>query len=219
MTHLNLRSVQKALLKIYYRGVNMMKFPFDTVIYQMILHEVRPDLIIEIGTLHGGSALYFADLQAVMGIDGEVHTIDIAAEDSDGSIREPKTIIEEELLKHPKIKFFDQGYQGYDVKNAEGFKTVLVIDDGSHRYSEVLEALHKFSPLVTQGSYYIVEDSNAEQVCSPDVWATLDGGPYRAIMEFLGHGGEEHFFIDLHKCDLFGINSTYNTYGYLRKFR
>jgi cephalosporin hydroxylase len=194
-----------------------MKFPFDYMIYQMIMHEVQPDLVIEIGTLHGGSALYFADLMAVMGINGKVHTIDIAPELSDGSIREPKTELPEFIINHPMIEYFDQGYQGYDVKNVEGFKTILVIDDGSHRYHEVLEALEKFSPLVTPGSYYIVEDSNAEEVCSPDVWVTLDGGPLKAIMEFLGKGGQEHFFIDLHKCDLFGVNSTYNTYGYLRR--
>jgi len=219
VTTLALREVQKALRKIYYRGINMMKNPNDSAIYQMIMHEVRPDLIIEIGTLHGGSALYMADLQQVMGIDGEVHTIDLSVESSDGTIRQPKTILPKEVTEHPKIKCFDQGYEGYDVKNAEGFKSVMVIDDGSHRYHEVLEALNKFAPLVTPGSYYIVEDSNAEWVCSPDVFASLDGGPLRAIFEWLGKGGQENFFIDLHKCDLFGINSTYNTYGYLRKVK
>ena len=163
------------------------------------------------------SALYFADLMTVMGIDGEVHTIDLAMEDSDGSIRQPKTILSDIVVNHPKIKCFYKGYEGYDIKNVKGFKTVMVIDDGSHMYHEVLEALNKFAPLVTSGSYYIVEDSNAEEVCSPEVWATLDGGPLRAIWEWLSKGGQEQFFIDLHKCDLFGINSTYNTYGYLRK--
>ena len=219
MTNLSLRGVQKGLLKIRYKGINMMKNPNDTIIYQMIIHEIRPDLIIEIGTLHGGSALWFADMQAIMGIEGEVHTIDLNIDDADGSIRQPKIELPKQVTEHPRIKCFDQGYEGYDVKNVEGFKTVLVIDDGSHRYQEVFEALNKFAPLVTPGSYYIVEDSNAEWVCSSDVWATLEGGPLRAIYEWLGKGGQEHFYIDLNKCDLFGINSTYNTYGYLRKVK
>ena len=33
-----------------YRGVNCVKCPFDYALYQMLITEVKPDLIIEIGT-------------------------------------------------------------------------------------------------------------------------------------------------------------------------
>ena len=104
MTTLSLKDTQKALKRTYYRGINFMKNPNDAVIYQMIMHDIRPDLIIEIGTLKGGSALYFADLMTVMGIDGEVHTIDLSIEASDGTIRQPKTEIPDIVLDHPKVK-------------------------------------------------------------------------------------------------------------------
>ena len=215
MTQLSIETIQNGLRKMQYKGVNCMKFPLDYVQYQMIMYEVRPDLVIEIGTLHGGSALYFADLQALMGVDGEVHTIDKHVEDKDKDIRTPNAKVGLNALNHPKIKFFTEGFEKYDLKNIEGFERILVIDDGSHIYEETLASLEKFGPIVTPGSYFIVEDSNAEDICSPDVFASLEGGPLRAIMKHLESGGP--FYIDLSKCDFFGINHTYNTYGYLRK--
>jgi len=218
MTHLKLKTIANSLRRIQYRGVFCMKFPFDLVLYQMIIHEVRPDLIIEIGTLYGGSALYFADLMTTMGIDGEVHTIDIEVPKEEENIRTPNVEVGQLALDHPKIKFFKEGYEKYDLKNIEGFKTILVIDDGSHIYKDVKGALDKFAGIVTPGSYYIVEDGNAEETCSPYVWGTLEGGPLRAIYEFVS-SGKYPYYIDLHKCDFFGIDSTYNTYGYLKKAR
>jgi cephalosporin hydroxylase len=222
MTHLSLRGTQDALKKLHYKGVVMMKNPNDVMLYQMMLNElgmIHPNskmLLIEIGTLQGGFAIYMGDMMNNMGIDGEVHSIDLNIDDADGSIRQPKTEISEVVKDHPRVKLFDKGYQGYDLKNVEGFDVVMVIDDGSHIYEEVLEALRKFAPVVTPGSWYVVEDSNAKWVCTPDVWATLNGGPLKAIYEFLG-STDLGYYVDLHKCDFFGINSTYNTYGYLRR--
>ena len=45
----------------------------------MIICEVKPDLVIEIGTNIGGGALYIADLLDSLG-KGIVHTIDIVAQ-------------------------------------------------------------------------------------------------------------------------------------------
>ncbi len=53
---------------ITYRGVKAIKCPFDYVIYQMMIFDLKPDLIIEIGTNErGGTALYFADLLDIIG--------------------------------------------------------------------------------------------------------------------------------------------------------
>lgn len=59
---ISLPGIQKGHHNTTYRGVPCVKCPFDYVIYQMIVEEVRPDLIIEIGAFEGGSALYLADL-------------------------------------------------------------------------------------------------------------------------------------------------------------
>jgi len=52
------------------------KCPLDLWVYQELLNELGPDLIVETGTAHGGSALYLASLCEVVG-RGEVVSVDI----------------------------------------------------------------------------------------------------------------------------------------------
>ena len=40
-----------------YAGIPLSKFPEDLRVYEHLLWELRPDVVIEIGTHHGGSAL------------------------------------------------------------------------------------------------------------------------------------------------------------------
>ena len=49
-------------------GYTMMQDPFDMLAIQMILFELKPDLIIETGTANGGSALLWASLLDIMGL-------------------------------------------------------------------------------------------------------------------------------------------------------
>jgi len=62
---LNLQKIVDGHHKVTYRGIKMIKNPFDYLLYQMIINEVKPDLIIEVGTNHGGTALYMADVVSV----------------------------------------------------------------------------------------------------------------------------------------------------------
>jgi len=227
--HLDLKKVFTGLGRTLYRGVSIQKFPFDYIMYQMIIHDVRPDLIIEIGTMHGGSALYFADLLEIMNIEGgEVHTIDLISPEKR---KERETLLNEYdgdpnenpnypevIAAHPRIKTFDGGYKNYDLTNCEGFKKILVIDDGSHVREEVLEVMNKFKKLINVGSYLIIEDGNALDVSiQPNLVNLYHGGPLMAIHKFLSENDE--FRIDFRWCDMFGINSTFNTYGYLKKVK
>src|SRR3954454_16076486 len=41
-------------------GVPALKCPFDLWVYQEILHDTKPDLVLETGTARGGSALFLA---------------------------------------------------------------------------------------------------------------------------------------------------------------
>jgi len=229
MAHLDLKNIFIGMSRLLYKGVAIQKFPFDYAMYQMIIHEVRPDLIIEIGTMHGGSALYFADLMETFNIEGgEVHSIDLIDPTErkrreglmEYHIPEPKENVDypEVVAAHPRIKTFDGGYLNYDLTNCEGFKRILLIDDGSHIYDEVLETMEKFKHLIALGSYLIIEDGNAEEVCTkPEVLARLNGGPLMAVHKFLSENDE--FRIDHRWCDMFGINATFNTYGYLKKIK
>jgi cephalosporin hydroxylase len=168
----------------------------------MIISSIKPDLIIEIGTNIGGGALYIADLLELIG-HGILHTIDIQKQS------------DEILAKHPRIKLFTEGWEKYDVALAKGFKKVLVIEDASHMYEHTLGALHKFSPLVSVGSYFIVEDGIVSDFPGRD--KGFHGGPLRAIREFFETNKD--FTVDRTYCDMFGKNATWNVNGYLKRIK
>jgi cephalosporin hydroxylase len=194
----NIESVYQGHHKITYRGIPALKCPFDYVIYQMIIMKLQPDVIIEIGTNRGGSALYLADLMNIIN-HGVVHTIDI---------KYPSEIV----LEHPRIRAFNDGWQGYDISEIKNFSKIMVIDDASHIYEDTLAAIIKFAPLVSKDSYLIVEDGIISELGFSEEY---HGGPLKAINEFL----EIHkdFIIDNQWCNMFGKNATFNVNGYLKK--
>lgn len=195
----NVKSIYEGHYKITYRGVQAIKCPFDYVIYQMILCSLKPELVIEIGSNRGGSALYLADIMNSIGF-GIVHAIDIV-DDFD------------ELVKnHPRIKTYVDGYQKYNLGEIKDFRSILIIEDASHFYEDSINCLRKFSPLVSVGSYYIVEDGIVDVL---GMKKSFRGGPSKAIQEFL-HNNHE-FEIDLKWCNIFGKNATFNVNGYLKR--
>jgi cephalosporin hydroxylase len=184
---------------VTYRGIQTLRCPFDYVIYQMIISEIKPDLIIEIGTNKGGTTLYLADLMNIIG-HGMIHSIDITRSAN------PMT------LQHPRVKLFDKGWQGYDLSEAAGFSKIMILEDGTHMYEDTIGTLRKFSPLVKNGSYLIIEDGIISELGREK---GFHGGPLRAIREFLAENID--FKVDRKYCDLFGKNATFNVNGYLRR--
>ncbi len=49
-------------------GHKLLRCPLDLWTYQEILAETRPELTIETGTYHGGSALFFASILELLGV-------------------------------------------------------------------------------------------------------------------------------------------------------
>jgi cephalosporin hydroxylase len=194
-----LRSVYNGHHKVKYRGIMALRCPFDYVIYQMIICEMHPDLVIEIGTNIGGGALYLADLMNNLG-HGMVHTIDI------------KKQSDELLSHHLRIKLFTEGWENYDLNETKGYEKIMVIEDGSHLYPATLGAMQKFAPVVSIGSYLIVEDGI---ITALGMEREYQGGPLKAIREFLAN--HNNFAVDRKWCDLFGKNATFNVNGYLKR--
>lgn len=197
----SLTGINEGHHNVSYRGIKCVKCPFDYVIYQMIINEIKPDLIIEIGTKHGGSAFYYADLLNMIG-HGEVHTIDILND------------CEDSVKNHERVTIFTDGWENYDLVNANGFDKILVIEDSSHTYENTLSAIGKFWHLVSLNSYLIVEDGIIDALGRSK---EFNGGPVRAIEEFLNIN--DGFKLDLKWINFFGKNATFNTKGYLKKIK
>lgn len=207
--NLNLKGIVDGHHKMMYRGIKAIKCPFDYVIYQMIINEIKPDLIIEIGTAYGGSSLYLADILLQIG-DGVLHTIDISEEYLNSNTEDLRNLI----IDHPRIQRFLGGYQNYDLNSASSFSKIMLIEDGSHNYLDVLNVMNKFNCLVTEDSFMIIEDGCVNWL---DREGEFDGGPLRAISEFSPKNPQ--FQIDRKWCDFYGYNVTFNPNGYLKKIK
>lgn len=195
------KSIDTGHHQVSYRGVKAIKCPFDYLIYQMIISEIQPDLVIEIGSRKGGGAFYIADLLENIG-KGVVHTIDLIDE------------IDPIVKQHNRIEFFTDGWAGYDITLAKKYEKIIIIEDASHLFEDTIGALNKFHELVSLGSYFIVEDGIVNEL---GLEKKYNGGPLRAIRDFLENHPE--FIVDRKWCDMFGTNATFNINGYLKKIK
>jgi cephalosporin hydroxylase len=124
-------------LDTYWLGVPTQKCPQDLWVYQEILVETRPDVIVETGTAAGGSALYLASICDLLD-RGEVITIDVLAA-TDG------------LPRHPRISYFG-GRSSVDprlvadVRERVAGRHAMVILDSDHSREHVLAELHAYAP-------------------------------------------------------------------------
>lgn len=181
-------------------GRTIWKNPLDCWVYQEILHETRPEVIVEIGVAHGGSALYLAHLLDLMGGDyGIVVGIDI-------------DLSKAADLTHPRIRLIqgdclDSSTFNQVAQAARNRKT-MVIADCDHSKEHVLRELRTYSPLVSVGCYYIVEDG----ICDVIDWAPVPG-PQAACSEFLE--GNRQFVNHRELREKYLI--TYNFDGYLMR--
>lgn len=176
-----------------------MKAPTDLWLYQEIMFKLRPDVIVETGTYKGGSAYYLASLCELLG-KGEVITIDV--EQYQGR------------PNHPRITYLNGSSISDSIleqvrHRISGKQTVLIILDSDHSKDHVLRELQVYHPLVTKGSYVIVEDSN---VNGHPVWPEFGPGPMEAIDLFMATN--KQFVID-NSMEKFLL--TFNPRGYLRR--
>jgi cephalosporin hydroxylase len=161
----------------FWLGHRVLKCPLDLWVYQEILCEVRPELIIETGTYLGGSALFLASICDLLG-RGEVVTVD--ADRREG------------LPVHPRITYLTGSSTARSIvrtvrDRAQGKTPVMVILDSDHRQEHVTRELAAYAPLVTPGSYLVIEDTN---INGHPVDSGHGPGPFEAVEAFLGrHDG------------------------------
>ena len=188
----------------YWLGRHIVKCPLDVWAVQEIMWETKPDLIVETGTFHGGSALYYAQLYDLMGIDGKVVSIDL--------VYDP----EFDYPNHPRLEFL-LGMSSIDpaaveqvAKRAKGKRTMVILDS-DHSCDHVLQELRLYHKFVSTGCYLIVEDTN---VNGYPVMPLYGPGPMEAIKAWQpkNHG----FEIDK---DREKFLMTFHPFGYLRRVR
>ncbi|MEP7158133.1 MAG: CmcI family methyltransferase [Chloroflexota bacterium] len=195
-----LDDIQWGTLNMTYRGVRMLKNPFDLALYTMLIGRLRPRTVIEIGTLEGGSALWFADILSAHQIaEPRVISLDI----------QPSATVSDERITFVQgdARALDEALDAATMGAIE--RPLLAIDDGSHVYEDCLASLEFFNRHLGAGDYVVVEDGNLSQFSHP---------AYRAVAAFLSAHPQE-YEIDTELCDHFGYNVTYNPNGWLRRLQ
>jgi len=167
---------------------------------QETIHQVGPELLIESGTNRGGSAYFYAQLFDLLG-KGRVVTIDV-----------------EKLhdLSHPRVTFLigsstsDFMLERVRREVATVAGQVMVILDSDHSQAHVRKELELYAPLVTPGSYCLVQDGVIDTL---DQFKGGRPGPLFAIEDFLRTHAE--FVVDHERCDRFLI--SHHPRGWLRR--
>lgn len=201
-----LDQIQTGVMRTVYRGVPFYKSPFDIALYLQLLAKLRPKTVIEIGTKHGGSALWFADTLAAHEIAGaRVISVDI----------NPIA-----RLNDPRITFLVGDAKELAAILGEALlhllpRPWLVIDDSSHRYEDAMAVLAFFHRHLRLGDYIVIEDGIVSQFSS-ESYANYEDGPSRAVTDFLARHGA-HYAIDETLCDFYGTNVTYNPNAWLQR--
>ncbi len=192
-------------------GLPIIQFPSDIVMMQELIWKVRPDVIVESGLAHGGSAVLYASLCELMG-KGRVIGIDV-------EVREHNRLA---IQDHPLSKRIDI-IEGSSVdprtvasvsQKVADAGTVLVVLDSNHSHEHVLKELTLYHSMVTPGSYLVAMDG-----AQAHVWDVPRAKPHwrqdhpmTAIHEFLREHPE--FRIDPRYTRL---HVTSNPDGYLRR--
>jgi cephalosporin hydroxylase len=182
-----------------YFGVKTLKSPTDFWVYQEIIYETRPDVIIEIGNYCGGSTLALAHLCDCLG-HGRVIGVDLSHAN-----------VPETVRSHARITLIegDAGISFDRVASLiEPEDKVLIIEDSSHTYENTMQALNTYSRLVKPGGYFIVEDG----ICHHGLDGGPFPGPFEAVETFANQRAD--FVIDRSR-EAFLL--TWNPKGYLRR--
>jgi cephalosporin hydroxylase len=180
-------------------GAQARKCPLDMWIYQEIIHQTRPDLIVECGTDKGGSAAFLASMLDLAG-KGRVLSIDIC-DDPDRPVHS--------RVRYLKGSSVDRAILAEVDRAAQQSTSTLVILDSDHHYPHVIQELQSYHRFVTPNNYLIVEDGN---VNGNPVLPNHGPGPTEAVREFLQQS--KRFVVDLRWEKFF---MTFNPGGYLRR--
>jgi cephalosporin hydroxylase len=187
-----------AWTKAAWLGTQALKNPLDLWVYQEIVVETQPELIVETGTYRGGSALFLASVCELLG-RGEVVSIDIEPARDDYPVHPRITYMAGKSSTDPEVVA--------DVRERAAGRPVFVVLDSDHSQAHVEAELEAYAPIVPVGCYVVAEDSNIGQIRKD-----LLPGPREAVRAFLSR--TDDFEID-HEREKFLL--TWNPSGYLRR--
>lgn len=187
-----------------WRGHHIIKSPADCWVYQELLFETKPDIVLELGLMFGGASVFLADILRLMG-HGEVLGIDITLKNirHDPAMAGNITYLEGDSGSDSILK---------EVARRCAGKKVFVIADSDHEKEHVLKEIRLYSKFVNVGSYYVVEDSLNDLMGFHPV---PNEGPLAAAKQFLTE--TDAFVPDLRLPEKY--LTTLSPHGFLKRVK
>lgn len=214
LEHEDTATLSRKFTKVYYDseiwkqggwlGVTSEQTPNDNWSMQEIITETRPDYIIETGTFHGGTTLFYAGVLAQVNPSGKVITVDVEPHVEEAS----KFPLWQHCVELVVGSSVDPKVTEHIAQEVSG-KKVLVTLDSLHTKDHVLKEMEIYSRLVTPGSYLVVQDTNINGAVLP----SFGPGPKEAVDEFFKT--HDNFVVDRSREKML----TFYPGGWLRRVR
>ncbi|MBW1788198.1 MAG: class I SAM-dependent methyltransferase [Deltaproteobacteria bacterium] len=190
----------------HYLGVEIWQNPFDMWVFQQMITELKPDVIVETGTAHAGSTLFFATILEKINPGGRIITIELDPDVEKNIIKARSYPVFSQMVRVIKgdsvsadtirqiqslvdeVKKEKNGRNG-TVDDQE--LVVLVTLDSLHSAKHVLKELELYSQFVSPGSYILVQDTIIDKKKKYFDWFVRPwakgsvAGPAQAVREFL----------------------------------
>ncbi len=196
-----------------WKGVKMDKSPLEIALYPMLIYELQPKTIIELGADTGGSAVWLADQLKLFDIEGIVYSVDIDL-----------SLLDEKAKLEHKIEFLEGDCNKIDAVFSPTLLSKLahpwlIVEDAHVNLVGLLDYFHHNG--LHSGDYLIIEDTNKA------LWREWSDWEDREFIERMGskldllkrwlikHRNE--YLIDTYYQDMFGYNGSKNWNSILKR--
>lgn len=155
------RRARQALVDSY-AGIHMMKFPEDLRTYEHLLWLDGPNVVIEVGTHLGGSALWFRDRLSALASYRRISAPLVISIDVDQT-RSRKSLLDVDPDYERTIVLLEADVRDPDLRSlvSDVLPTsarCMIIEDSAHVYETTFAALAGLSNFVPSGGFFVVED-------------------------------------------------------------
>ena len=163
----------------------MIQLPEDMIRLQEVIHNQKPDVIIETGIAHGGGMVFYAGLCKILD-KGRVIGVDIEIRPHNRkAIEEHPLFPYMTLIEGSSVAPEIVGEVKSHIKEGE---KVMVILDSNHTRQHVLDELRAYGPLTSVGSYIVATDGIMKDLVgaprASEDWA--ENNPCQAAHDFVG---------------------------------
>jgi cephalosporin hydroxylase len=202
-----------------YAGIHMMKFPEDLRTYEHLLWLDRPNVVVEVGTHHGGSALWFRDRLSALASYGRIESPVVVSIDVDQTrAREALGGVDpdyERTIVLLEADVRDPELHSLLAEVLPKSARCLVVEDSAHDYETTFASLAALSGFVPSGGFFVVEDGCVD-VEAMRVDPNWPRGVLPALADWLRTEAGEAFDVR-RDLELYGISS--HPMGFLRRVR